>query len=265
MIPLFALAIVFALVVAAAAERSARAAELRDGDGSSNAKQEPQAIDPVRFAAAVKEEVANHRDPAKLDAIAKKLDDAGHPLAAKAARERSTELRQGRTAPASKEMAFPPPFPNVTATAWNRYVRLMATAKADTVSPSNQLGLFQIGFPRLADLGYVENLRKGQKNGRAVWIADFRPPASLAAFLSDPVAQYVAFVETTKADRAAVIKRHADAIGKTVAGTTATLSGLLAVAYNAGLVGHDRWLSRPEARAKTPRTTGVYQKANGLF
>jgi len=265
MIPLFALAILFALLVANAAERSARAAELQDGDGSAKAKQGTQAIDPIRFAAAVKEEVSSHRDPAKLEAIAKKLDDAGHPLAAKAARDRSTELRGGRAVLASKDVAFPPPFPNVTAAAWNRYVRLMATAKADTVSPSNQLGLFQIGFPRLADLGYVENLRKGQKNGRAVWIADFRPPASLASFLADPVAQYVAFVETTKADRGAVIKRHADAIGKTVAGTAATLSGLLAVAYNAGLVGLDRWLSSPEARSKTPRTTAVYQKANGLF
>jgi hypothetical protein len=265
MIPLFALAILFALFVANAAERSARAAEQRDGDGPLKSKPGTRAIDPVRFAAAVKEEVASQRDPAKLDAIAKKLDDAGHPLAANVARQRSTELRHGRTTPASAETAFPPPFAGVTAEAWNRYVRLMATAKPDTVSPSNQLGLFQIGFPRLADLGYVENLHKGQKDGRAVWIADFRPPASLAAFLADPVTQYVAFVETTKVDRQAVIKRHADAIGKTVAGTAATLSGLLAVAYNAGLVGLDRWLSSPDARSKTPRTTAAYQRANGLF
>jgi hypothetical protein len=141
----------------------------------------------------------------------------------------------------------------------------MASAHPETVSPSNQLGLFQIGFPRLADLGYVENLRKGRKNGRTVWLADFRPPASLSTFLKDPVMQYMAFVETTKVDRGAVIKRHADVIGKTVAGSAATVSGLLAVVYNAGLAGLAHWLSGSEARTHAPRATAAYQRANGLF
>jgi len=265
MIPLFAFAIIFALIVAGAAERSARAAGRHEDEGSSKGKGGTTPIDPVRFAAAVKQSVASEHDPVKLDVIAKRLEDAGHPAAAAAARDRSAELRQGRATTKSTQTIFPAPFSGVAPKAWNRYVRLMATANLDAVSATNQLGMFQIGFPRLADLGYVENLRKSRKDGRAVWIADFRAPSSLSGFLKDPAQQYVAFVETTRADRSAIAKRHADVIGKTIAGSKVTLSGLLAVAYHAGLAGLGGWLSGEEERTRSPRTTAAYQRAVGLF
>jgi len=261
MIPLFAFAILFALIVAAAAEGSARAANRRDNDG----KGAKAPIDPARFAAAIKNAVAHENDPAKIDAVAKKLEDAGHPAAAAAARERAEELRQGKASSKSAETIFPTPFPGIGAKAWNRYVRIMAGAAPEAVSATNLLGIFQIGFPRLGDLGFVENLRKAQKNGRGVWVGDFKAPLSLSGFLNDPAIQYRAFVLTTAADRGAILSRHADSIGKTIAGKKATLSGLLAVAYHAGLAGLGRWLSGEQERKRSPRTTAAYQRAVGLF
>jgi hypothetical protein len=125
--------------------------------------------------------------------------------------------------------------------------------------------MFQIGFRRLADLGYVENLRKENKNGRTVWVGDFKAPFSLSGFLKDPVLQYQVFVQATKADRKAVLARHGDAIGKAIAGKKATLSGLVAVAYHAGLAGLERWLSSSEERDRSPKTTALYQRTTGLF
>jgi hypothetical protein len=269
MIPLFAFAIFFALVVASAASGSARAATRRaDGPAPKDGKA-PRPIDPARLATAVKEVVASETDPARVEAAAQKLEDAGHPAAAAVARERAAELRGGSTTSTtskSAEMIFPIPFAGIGAKAWNRYVRLMATATSETVSAGNQFGIFQIGYPRLADLGYVENVRKVHKKGRSVWVGDFKAPLTLAGFLKDVALQYQAFVQTTKTDRSAILARHAGSIGQPIAGKKATLSGLLAVAYHAGLAGLARWLSGgEEERKRSPRTTAAYQRAVGLF
>jgi hypothetical protein len=265
MIPLFAFAILFALIVASAADNSARAASRREDEGTPKDKKAAAPIDPAHVAAAVKRAVASEQDPAKVDAIAKKLEDAGHPAAAAAARERSAELRQGKSGSKSTEKIFPSPFTGVAARAWDRYVQAMASADPETVSATNQLGMFQIGFPRLSDLGYVEKLRRAQKGGRTVWTADFKAPYSLSGFLKDPTVQYGAFVKIAKADRSAILKRHADFIGKTIAGAKVTLSGLLAVSYFAGLAGLGRWLSSEDERTRSPRTTAAYQRGDGLF
>ena len=91
------------------------------------------------------------------------------------------------------------------------------------------------------------------------------PPRSREGFLSDLKLQYEAFVKATVADRAAVLSRHRDAIGHTLANKTATLSGLLAAARQAGLRGLAAWLASEADRAKFPRTTAAYLRANGLY
>jgi hypothetical protein len=262
-VPFFVVAIAIALIVAGAAEASALAASRR-AEAEKNGRG-GQAVDPVRLAAAVKKVVADEHDPAKLDDVAKKLDAAGQPAAAAAARERAAELRTGKATSNSAATAFVAPFPGVARKAWNRYVRLMAVGEPATISAGNQLGMFQIGYRRLADLGYVENLRKVKKSGRAVWVGDFKAPFTLSGFLKDPVLQYQVFVQATKADRSAVLLRYAGAIGKTFAGKKATLSGLVASAYHAGLAGLGRWLSSDEERNRAPKTTAVYQRTTGLY
>jgi hypothetical protein len=264
-VPFFVVAIAIALIVAGAAEASALAASRRAGSARRKEEGAGRPVDPERLAAAVRKVVADERDPAKLDEAASKLEAAGQPAAAAAARERAAELRSGKARSKSAAEAFSSPLPGVPRTAWNRYVHLMAVTNPETVSAGNQLGMFQVGYRRLADLGYVDNLRKVDKNGRTVWVGDFKAPLTLGAFLKDPVLQYEAFAKAALADRKAILARHGGAIGKTLAGKAATLSGLLAVAYNAGLAGLGRWLSGKDERARTPRTTAVYQKATGLF
>ena len=66
--------------------------------------------------------------------------------------------------------------------AWTRYVTLMAQGNSSaTVSPSGNLGLFQLSLPRLADLNYVTNLRK---DASGKWTADWVPPLSREKFLA---------------------------------------------------------------------------------
>jgi hypothetical protein len=261
---IFAIAItaVAAAVLEKRARASGRAAEPRERE-----KRAARAVrmDSARLTAAVRKVIAEEKDPAKVDEVARKLEAIGQPAAAAAAREHAAAIRSGKAGSPRSAASFAPPFSGVTGKAWNRYVRLMAVAEPDTVSMGSQLGIFQIGYRRLADLGYVQNLRKGQKNGRTIWVGDFKPPLTLAAFLSDPGLQYEVFVQATKADRSAVLSRYRDAVGKTFVGKKATLSGLLATAYHAGLAGLGRWLSSNEERDRGRRTSAVYQRTTGLF
>ena len=65
--------------------------------------------------------------------------------------------------------------------------------------------------------------------------------------------------------RAALLKREADALGRVYGGRPATLSGLLAVAKQAGLHGLELWLESQGDERRYPRTTAIYRRAVGIF
>lgn len=183
-------------------------------------------------------------------------------------RASAAEDRAGRPAQpagAAKLERFRSPLPEVSDDAWTRYVRLMATGRPNSVSPGGHLGVFGLGLRRLEDLGLVRNSRKVERDGRQVWEADWVSPHTLEGFLSDATLQYRAFVKHTLDHRRRILERHAQAIGQSYAAKAATLSGLLAVAHQAGLQGLARWLENEGDRQRFPNTTAAFIRAAGIF
>jgi hypothetical protein len=204
-------------------------------------------------------------DPAKLDEHAANADRAGYPQTAAAIRDRAARLRaeSPQHSPTAATPDLKSPLPEASDGAWTRFVELMAGNNATgAVSPQGNLGLFQFSVWRLADLGYVTN---PHKDARGTWTADWIAPHTREQFLADVKLQYEAFVKATTADRVAIFARHADAIGRALAGKTATLSGLLAAVRQAGLRGTESWLASGADRTKFPRTTSAFVAANGVF
>jgi hypothetical protein len=220
---------------------------------------------PSEEAARIVAEANATSDPARLDAYAAELDRLGFPQAAAAVRERAARIRAGTKAlPAAGTRTLKSPVAEASGAAWTRFVELAAAGnQADNVTPGGYLGMFAFGLPRLADLGFVTNLRKDPTTGRRV--ADWVPPLTQEKFLADPQVQYEAFVKSVQADRRAVVARHQDAIGKVLAGKVATLSGLLGAARQAGLKGLADWLASDADRTRFPSTSAAYLRSNGLF
>jgi hypothetical protein len=181
------------------------------------------------------------------------------------AAEGAAPARAPQPGPPAKLQRFRSPLPEVNDDAWTRYVRLMATGRAASVTPGGHLGIFGLGLRRLEDLGFVRGSRKVERDGRQVWEADWVPPHTLEGFLGDGGLQYRAFVKHTLDHRARILARHGDTIGKPFAAKVATLSGLLAVAHQAGLQGLSRWLEDEGDRQRFPNTTAAFIRASGMF
>lgn len=205
-------------------------------------------------------------DPEKLEEHAAQAAGAGYPQTAAAIRERAAALRSStvKALPAAEgETALRSPLAEASQAAWTKYVALMAHGNFnDTVSPAGNLGLFQMSLPRLADLHYVTNLHKDE-SGK--WAADWVPPLSREKFLDDLKVQYEAFIKSTLADRRFILAHHKSAIGRVYARKVASLSGLLAVARQAGGRGLAAWLASGASKVKYPNTTAAFLRANGTF
>jgi hypothetical protein len=242
-------ATVLALIVYLSA-RSARAGEQAPG---------PDADAAARDAAS-----ANlSADPAVLEAHAASAERAGYPRTAAAIRQRAARIRASSAlAPATGKL-IRSPIPEASAGAWTRFVDVVAgNTLTDHVSPRGDLGVFQMSLGRLADLGYVTNARR---DASGKWMADWVAPLSQERFLADIQLQYQAFVKATQADRKSILAHHKDAVGSTVAGKAATLSGLLMAARQAGLRGFATWLASGGDATKFPRTVAAYSRANAIF
>ena len=148
------------------------------------------------------------------------------------------------------------PLPGVEDAKWTEFARAMETQKLNEVSPSNALGLYAMKPRRLADIGLMKNLStKRAPNGRMVWVGDFVKPLSAEKFLTNPLLQYNAFVDSTRA----YVKKLAERKTKRAEGMT--LSGALAVLHRAGLAGLEKW---GEGK-KFEDTEALYSRANGVF
>lgn len=153
------------------------------------------------------------------------------------------------------------PLSDVNDEAWARFVDLFKGKDVGEISPSAHLGLFNIGFRRLGELGLATNVRRVTLRGKQVWGGELKAPMTLKRFLADAAIQYRVFVKDME-DRAALVADH---VGDDIDGTTATLSGLLAVAKIAGTNGFKSWASDPAERAKFSNTTAAFRAANGVF
>jgi hypothetical protein len=172
---------------------------------------------------------------------------------------------RGAQAAAAPLQQFRSPLPEVADDEWTRFVRLMATGRATSVTAGGHLGIFGFGLKRLQDLGLVRASRRVAREGRVVWEADWVPPHSLEGFLSNGGLQYRTFAKHMSDLRGRILDRHGSAIGKVFASKRATLSGLLAVAHQAGLQGLARWLDNEGDRQRFPHTTAAFIKASGVF
>jgi len=149
---------------------------------------------------------------------------------------------------------------------WTCYVRRSRIARLGSISPSYRLGTFALSARELADAGVMTAAFKGEREGRkGVWLGEWAPGRSEAAFLADAAQQYDAFVRLTQLQARAILSRCAAVLGTSIMGQEVTLSGLLAVARKAGLGGLRQWMTSEEDRAAFPESGALFNRFNGLF
>ncbi len=160
---------------------------------------------------------------------------------------------------------FPSPFSNVPGEAWTKYVNGQRSGKLNTQSPGNYLGIWLMGARMLQDLGYMRNVKlvKRAETGKQVWDGEWISPYSLQRFLSDAALQYEAFRRMSERDANYIRAKHAATLAAKQKLPVITLSGLMAVAKQAGLKGMDEWIANPSTRKAS--TTAQFEKFNGLF
>jgi len=205
-------------------------------------------------------------DPEAIMEAAHRANEAGAPNTAKAlasTAQEMTDIAQAVEDIKSKPIASP--IAGVPDEKWTAFMKLCRGRDVGEVSPSFCLGLFNIGFVRLRELGLATDVKQGTHNGRTVWIGTLKPPMTMARFLSRPDTQYRVFAKDMN-DRAKMIReKYPNVIGKELEGTPVTLSGLLAVAKLAGTKGFHGWVNDPRQRSKFKHTTEAFKTANGLF
>ncbi len=155
-----------------------------------------------------------------------------------------------------EHVALTSPLPGIADAAWTRFVRACAQSALGAVTDSNALGMFEMMPRRLADFGFVENLKRVKApSGRMVWVGDFVAPLTCEAFLHSPKAQYNAFT-SSMADYAARIWR-----GVVEKPADVSLSGALALLHRLGPQGLESWQKGKRFEA----TRVVFERAQGIF
>jgi hypothetical protein len=144
---------------------------------------------------------------------------------------------------------------------WTNYVTSQRGGKLNTITAGYSLGIWLMGMRVLQDLGYAKNVKLQDYKGKQVFMGDWVSPHSLQGFLNNAALQYEAFRRMTE-NHAKYIKAKHGALIDNSEGRI-SLSGLLAVAKQAGLKGMDEWIAKPETRK--PATTAQFDKANGIF
>lgn len=163
------------------------------------------------------------------------------------------------------------PIDGISSAKWLQYERTQRSAGLNTISPNYNLGLYLMNMRTLADLGLADNPHKDNYNGKQVWKADWRKPYTLEGFLSNAKLQMDTFAKLARLHAKTIQSRFQDWLGIPLNDqgsewekAPVTLSGLMAVAKQAGLGGLEKWLSStPDKRFAS--TSEAYRKANGVF
>lgn len=208
----------------------------------------------------------NFSDPAALMAAANAARDNGFPESAKALASKAQDLGDivqavgtGSTVPIIS------PIHGVTDERWTKFANLFKGKVPDEISPAFHLGLFNIGFLRLRDLGLATEVKQAPYGGKVVWQGKFVPPMTVKSFLAQPAVQYKVFARDMKDRSDHIRNRYAHVLGETIEGQPVTLSGLLAAIKLAGARGFHSWVNDPAERRKFANTTAAYRTANGIF
>jgi hypothetical protein len=214
-------------------------------------------------------EAIDWTNPTDIMDAATKAQSAGMVESAKALASKAQETGDVKRALESlAEKPVPSPIPGVTDKQWSSFVGLFKGTTVDEVSPAYCLGIFNIGFRRLLELGLAYDVKQGTHEGKTVWMGKLKPPMTMKGFLNNPVLQYRVFAKDMR-DRAALIqKEYAKVIGTELPGLEGikvSLSGLLGVIKLAGTKGFHGWVTDPKQREKFAHTTTAFKTANGLF
>jgi len=233
-------------------------APVSDTSGASASSEPPKAPLPD-FVRKVIEDIGASKDD--LNTAATLSEEVGYPKLALALRARANGAKQ----------LIPSPWKEVTDAAWTRFCSAIADGhKAGTVNPRGFYGIFQLSVRRLCDLGVMSNPKSRtvadptNPTGKSrVWEGQWNTTPE--AFLSDPQAQYNVFLKSMELYRNIIGEKYMKVLGLEIDGKQATMSGLLALAHNAGSEGMYKWLMDGELRNKFTWVTEAYHKANGIF
>lgn len=154
------------------------------------------------------------------------------------------------------------PLRGVLLVRWLRFTRTMAIHPRAYESPRGHLGAWGMEARRLADAGLVASPRKatvGSETG--VWTGDWRAPLTKEKFLRSVPLQYAAFTRGA----VGLAPAATPLVGSVVDGKKCTLSGLLGVGHLAGAGGIESWVRDPVVRSRHPKTTQMFNLANGIF
>lgn len=201
-------------------------------------------------------------NPKAIAQAAIAVHKAGNPTLAAALAKRAKGL-----AVTGADASYKSPFPGVADVAWSTFVHAIRGADPKAITPAYFLGMFGFGMRRLVDLGLATNPHRGDFKGKQVWLADWIPSLQPGPdkFLSDPDLQYRTFAKSMLAYGKQIAREMPEAVGSTLDGQTVTLSGLLAVAKQAGFDGLKTWAASEEARTRYRTTTEQFEKLNGVF
>lgn len=147
------------------------------------------------------------------------------------------------------------PLSGVSNEQWTDFAFAMKVGRLDLISPSNGLGMFDMRYKRLADLGLVENLRykRDVVTNRSVQVADWLPPLTRALFLKNASAQLKVFVASMKS----YFNDLRDGLPMPEG---ASMSGCLAILHRGGHGALAKW-----NECKFESTLELFNVANGVF
>lgn len=124
------------------------------------------------------------------------------------------------------------------------------------VGPGGALGAFAMRPTRLGDLGLMRKVTRSidAETGGRVWSGSFVPPMTAQKFMTSPLVQYNALVESMRRYDAWL----RESFGNSMAGMTR--SGALALLHRLGPGALRKWEAHKE-----PSTVALFERANGLF
>ncbi len=169
--------------------------------------------------------------------------------------------------PADGAVAAPSILPSelagVPCEAWTAWVLAMKVAEPTATADNGALGMWAMKPRRLADLGFMKNVRSEpqRKTGLLRWGGEWTPPLTQDAFLSNPSVQYKIFVASMKL-YATGIADGSIACPDEIGDQGVTLSGALALLHKFGPHGLTRWTDVEDRKSQTIQ---LFEAANGLF